>query len=163
MYLRLLNIYLFKNILTSSINRFVSGKWHNNGFSFLQNNKDDADDKSLFMITIKIFRHEYYASLAKWLRVRLRTNWLWVRISFLSLKTSDMAPAASKEVLNIQANYRVWIHSETRTLHDNKIQSLSAPHACSGRDQINWFGHLMAWNKFAHMNSTTSHSGLSED
>ena len=86
MYLRLLNIYLFKNILTSSINRFVSGKWHNNGFSFLQNNKDDADDKSLFMITIKIFRHEYYASLAKWLRVRLRTKWLWVRIPLLSLK-----------------------------------------------------------------------------
>ena len=55
------------------------------------------------------------ASLAKWLSVRLRTKWLWVRIPLLSLKTSDVAPASSKEFLDIQANYRVWIHSETRT------------------------------------------------
>ena len=104
-----------------------------------------------------------YTSLAKCLRVLLRTNWLWVRISFLSLITSDMTPALSKEVLNIQANFRVWIHSETLTWHDNKIQSLTASHACSSRDQINWFGNLMAWNEFSHMNSTTSHSGLSQD
>ena len=30
-------------------------------------------------------------------------------------QTSDMAPALSKEFLDIQANKRVWIHSETRT------------------------------------------------
>ena len=30
-----------------------------------------------------------------------------------------MAPALSKEFLDIHANYRVWIHSETRTWHDN--------------------------------------------
>ena len=35
-----------------------------------------------------------------------------------------MAPALSKEFLDIQANYRVWIHSETRTWHDNSIQSV---------------------------------------
>ena len=34
-----------------------------------------------------------------------------------------MAPASSKNFLDIQANYRVWIHSETPTRHDNKIQS----------------------------------------
>ena len=34
-----------------------------------------------------------------------------------------MAPASSKEFLDIKANYRVWIHSETRTWHDNNIQS----------------------------------------
>ena len=34
-----------------------------------------------------------------------------------------MAPASSKEFLDIQANYRVWIYSETRTLHDNNVQS----------------------------------------
>ena len=33
-----------------------------------------------------------------------------------------MAPASSKEFLDIQANCRVWIHSETRTWHDNNIQ-----------------------------------------
>ena len=31
-------------------------------------------------------------------------------------------PASSKEFLDIQANYRVWIHSETRMGHDNNIQ-----------------------------------------
>ena len=30
-------------------------------------------------------------------------------------------PALSKKFLDIKANYRVWIHSETRTRHDNKI------------------------------------------
>ena len=30
-----------------------------------------------------------------------------------------MAPALSKEFLDIQANYKVWIHSETLTWHDN--------------------------------------------
>ena len=34
-----------------------------------------------------------------------------------------MALASSKEFVDIQANYRVWIHSETRTWHDNNIQS----------------------------------------
>ena len=39
--------------------------------------------------------------------------------------TSDMAPVLSKEFFDIQASYRVWIHSETRTWHDNNIQSPS--------------------------------------
>ena len=34
-----------------------------------------------------------------------------------------MAPASSKEFFDIQANYRVWIHSETRTWHDINIKS----------------------------------------
>ena len=36
--------------------------------------------------------------------------------------TSDIVPALSKEFLDIQANYSVWIHSETRAGHDNNIQ-----------------------------------------
>ena len=36
--------------------------------------------------------------------------------------TSGMAPASSKEFFDIQVNYRVWIHSETRTWHGNNIQ-----------------------------------------
>ena len=30
-------------------------------------------------------------------------------------QTSDIVPASSKQFLDIQANYRVWIHSKTRT------------------------------------------------
>ena len=37
--------------------------------------------------------------------------------------TTDMAHASSKEFLEIQANYRMRIHSETRMGHDNNIQS----------------------------------------
>ena len=37
-------------------------------------------------------------------------------------QTSDMAPASSKEFLDVQANYKAWIHSETHTLNNNKIQ-----------------------------------------
>ena len=33
-------------------------------------------------------------------------------------------PASSKKFLDIKANYRVWIHSETRTWHDNNIHSI---------------------------------------
>ena len=33
-----------------------------------------------------------------------------------------MAPASSKELLDIEPNYRVWIHSETRMWHDYNIQ-----------------------------------------
>ena len=36
--------------------------------------------------------------------------------------TLDVVPASSKEFLDIQANYRVWIHSETCTWHDNNRQ-----------------------------------------
>ena len=38
-------------------------------------------------------------------------------------QTSDMATASGKKFLDIQANYRVWIPSETRTSRDNIIQS----------------------------------------
>ena len=55
--------------------------------------------------------------------VCLQTKWLWVRVTLLSLKTSDVAPASSKKFLDIHASYRVWIHSQTCTWHDNNIQS----------------------------------------
>ena len=55
--------------------------------------------------------------------VCLQTKWLWVRVTLLSLKTSAMAPASSKKFLDIHASYRVWIHSQTCTWHDNNIQS----------------------------------------
>ena len=45
-----------------------------------------------------------------------------------SNQTSDMAPASSKEFLDIHANYRVHIQPETRTWHDNNIQSLMFSH-----------------------------------
>ena len=43
--------------------------------------------------------------------------------SIIMSRTSDVAPASSKEYLDIQANDQVWIHSETSTWHDNNIQS----------------------------------------
>ena len=33
-----------------------------------------------------------------------------------------MTPALSKKFFDIQANYIVWIHSDTRTWYDNNIQ-----------------------------------------
>ena len=44
--------------------------------------------------------------MAKWLSVPLRTKWFWVRIPAVTL-TLNMAPASSKEFLDIQANCRV--------------------------------------------------------
>ena len=38
-----------------------------------------------------------------------------------------MTPSLSKQFLNIQANYRLWIHSEIRTQHNNGIQPKSFP------------------------------------
>ena len=37
---------------------------------------------------------------------------------------SDIAPASSNEFFDIYANYAVWIHSETCTVHDNNIQEI---------------------------------------
>ena len=34
---------------------------------------------------------------------------------------SRLVPASNKEILDIQSNYRLWIHSQTRTWHDNSI------------------------------------------
>ena len=36
-----------------------------------------------------------------------------------------MTPASSKVFLDNQANYSVWIHSETRTWHDNNANTVS--------------------------------------
>ena len=42
-------------------------------------------------------------SLPKWLSVRLRSKWLWLRIPLLSLKLKlNIAPVSSKEFLDIQ-------------------------------------------------------------
>ena len=45
----------------------------------------------------------YLGQYARWLRVRLPTKWLWIRILLQSLKLSDIAPVSSKEFLDIQA------------------------------------------------------------
>ena len=47
----------------------------------------------------------------------LRTKWFWVRVQLQSLKFHiSRLPWHS-------GNYRVWIHSETRTWHDKNIRS----------------------------------------
>ena len=55
-----------------------------------------------------------------------------------------MAPASSKEFLDIQANYRVWVHSEIRTSHDNNIQS-NASYREVLTTQLNHLASLAKW------------------
>ena len=62
------------------------------------------------------------ASLPKWLSVGLQTKWLWFRVHLQSLKLQILR--LSREGIPWHSgNYRVWIHSETRTWHDKNIQS----------------------------------------
>ena len=60
--------------------------------------------------------------LAKWLSVRLRTKWLWVWVQLQSLKLQILR-LLKQRVPWHSGNYRVWIHSQTRTWHDKNIQS----------------------------------------
>ena len=62
-------------------------------------------------------------SLVKWFSVRLRTKWLWVRVQLQSIKL-QISRVSSKEYLDIQETI-VWIYSETRSWHDNNIQSFN--------------------------------------
>ena len=55
-----------------------------------------------------------------------------------------MAPASSKAFCGIQTKYRVLIHSETRTWHDNNIQS-SAPYRWVLITQLNQLASLAEW------------------
>ena len=54
---------------------------------------------------------------------------------------ADVALTSSKEFLDIQANYRVRIHSETR---DNKVQS-NAPYRQVLTTQLNHLASLAKW------------------
>ena len=58
--------------------------------------------------------------------------------------TSEIAPASSKEFLDIQANYGVLILSETRTWHDNNIQS-NAPYRYLLTRQLNVLVSFAKW------------------
>ena len=62
------------------------------------------------------------ASLAKWLRVCLQTKWLRVQVPLQSLKLQILCLFWAKSSLTL--DYRVWIHSEKGTWHDNNIQPL---------------------------------------
>ena len=61
------------------------------------------------------------ASAAKWLSVRLRTMWLWIRIPLQSLKLQISRLFRARGSWH-SGSYRVWIHSETPTWHDKNIQ-----------------------------------------
>ena len=64
--------------------------------------------------------------LAKWLSVHLWTKWLWVRGLRLVAVTSNFRFGTFFEqgVPWHSGSYRVWIHYETCTWHDNNIQSM---------------------------------------
>ena len=54
------------------------------------------------------------ASLAKWLSVRLRSKWLWVRVQLQSLKLQISRLFQARSSLTFRQLESV-IHSETRT------------------------------------------------
>ena len=60
--------------------------------------------------------------MAKWLSVRLRAKWLWVRVPLQSLKLTISHLFRVRNSLNSR-NSRVLIYSETRTWHNKNIQS----------------------------------------
>ena len=65
----------------------------------------------------------HLAQLAKWLSVRLQTKWLWVWVQLQSLKLPILPLLRARSYYSWHSgNYRVWIHSETRTWHDKNIQ-----------------------------------------
>ena len=48
----------------------------------------------------------HLVSLAKWLSVRLRTKWLWVRVPLQSLKRGNVVPIFKKGDKQIYKNYQ---------------------------------------------------------
>ena len=58
-----------------------------------------------------------------------------------------MVPALKKEFVDIQANFRVWIHPETHRWHDNNIKSNALYHTDknSQYSTITWSVWLNGW------------------
>ena len=65
-----------------------------------------------------------------------------------------MAPASSKEFLDIKANYRVWIHSETRTWHDNNTAQVFSYELCEIFKNTDFVEHLRTAPYFCIYNFT---------
>ena len=92
----------------------------------------------------------HLAKLAKWLSCVVSTFLYGAFDCMLLSQLDHLAGLAdggltlSKEFLDIQANYRVWIHSETRTWHDNKVQS-NAPYRQVLTTQLNHLASLTKW------------------
>ena len=70
----------------------------------------------------KFWRPKVKASLAKWLSVRLQTNWLYGQIPWLSLKLQILRLFQARSSLRF-SNYWVLIHSERYTWQDNSMQT----------------------------------------
>ena len=93
----------------------------------------------------------HLAKLAKWLNCVVST-FLYGAFDCMLLSQLDHLPSladvaltSSKEFLDIQANYRVRIHSETRTWHDNKVQSNAPYRQYSQHNSIIWPVWLNGW------------------
>ena len=63
------------------------------------------------------------------------------------IKGSDLAPPSSKEFVDILANYSVLIDSETRTWHDNNLES-NGPYRKVFTTQLNHMTSLVKWLNF---------------
>ena len=85
----------------------------------------------------------HLANLPKWLSVRLRTKWLWVRVPLQSLNLQIWGRLPARVPWH-SGNYRVWIHSQTRTWHDKNIQS-NAPYREVLTAQLNHLASLAKW------------------
>ena len=81
-------------------------------------------------VTFQVNNAKLYASVvsngwcSKWVSVSLQTKWLWILIPMLSFNFRYDA-CFEQGFLDFQANDLVQIHSETRTWHDNNVQSCS--------------------------------------
>ena len=64
---------------------------------------DDNIQSSAPYRYVLITQINYLAGLAKWLNACLWNKWLWVGMSLLSLKTSNIAPVLSKGFFDIKA------------------------------------------------------------
>ena len=101
---KLINLTLYNNSSAQTVNNiFESSMW---------NSSDIQLDALCKKVLTTQFNH--LASLAKWLSVRLRTKWLWVRIQLQHLNFKFRA-CFEQGVAWHSGNYRVWIHTERRT------------------------------------------------
>ena len=79
--------YTWKNIQESSNkNKFKISTpiWHDE-FELPNGSYSLSDIPSYFQYRLKRTQFNHLASLAKWLSVRLRTKWFWVRVQLQSL------------------------------------------------------------------------------
>ena len=93
--------------------------WIHSETHMWHDNKIQSNTLCRQVLTIQLKR------LVKWLVVCLRSKWFWIRVLLQSLRFQNLR-LPRKRNYEHSGNYRVWIHSEMRMWHDNKIQPNAA-------------------------------------